>query len=70
MVTLLNTTRLLGCPVVGILMAVAELAGADRPFVPGQKIKLVIAACLWNNPQVRRGCIEIVDYGPSILNAL
>lgn len=52
------------------MMAVAELAGADRPFVPGQKIKLVIAACLWNNPQVRRGCIEIVDYGPSILNAL
>lgn len=27
--------------------------------ITGQKIKLVIAACLWNNPQVRRGNIEI-----------
>ena len=33
----------------------------------GQKIKLVIAACLWNNPQVRRGltrslCVLVTNY--------
>ena len=30
--------------------------------ITGQKIKLVIAACLWNNPQVRRGNIEICPH--------
>ena len=29
---------------------------SSPPCVVGQKIKLVIAACLWNNPQVRVGC--------------
>lgn len=27
----------------------------------GQKIKLVIAACLWNNPQVCRGRLSVLN---------
>lgn len=35
-----------GCPLAG-------RSCRSRVFLPGQKIKLVIAAALWNNPQVR-----------------
>ena len=30
--------------------------------VIGQKIKLVIAACLWNNPQVRHWFREFIEF--------
>lgn len=54
MVTSRNTTKSAGCPAVSANSLVERVTNAYSlsHLSLGQKIKLVIAACLWNNPQV------------------
>ena len=51
-------------------LAFVVLTETNNRFTSGQKIKLVIAACLWNNPQVCRQRIGIFLSLPVMLKVL